>query len=595
MSNIDSRLVNYQEKLIHEYDSISSILNKHASESNKVANAVNAISDIYATKINTLEPQIMVYGIYNAGKSSIINALIREEKAKVADIPTTDSVDMYEWNGYQIADTPGVGAPIKHEEVTNNHLKKADVVLFVMSTSGSFEYGQNYSRMKNIIDSGKRVLIILNDKDGIMGTEDGEKNLAVIKTKIVQNMKQVGIENSISDIQDKYQIITVNAADAKLAIEDNDENLFQESNMPELEKAIKRELKYANSFVVLKNALANVENELKVITKELERNETSEELKDLNQILAVIRERKRDLREVMQSFISIKTKQLSTKLPMQIWDVREDNEKVNSVIKNNIDGVAGLVQRKLNDEFLNINDDIKTETEDFIKKLEKIKININTNISVNQPVDGKNNATDSDLVTLNNLIETGKKLYELYKDISKNIPIHVDPGPSPFPGGPYTPSTFPTGAVVGQVAEKVAPLVVRQLPATLAKSATVAIPYVGQIVTGLSILYEIFKDKEGDISSAVAAANEREKLRLEAEEQAKQTLRQNCEFMAEDLKDDLILSVNETIRDTLGEVEKTFTSQIATSKAGVRNLTADVNSISDVINNLNRIRVELEA
>ena len=249
----------------------------------------------------------------------------------------------------------------------------------------------------------------------------------------------------------------------------------------------------------------------------------------------------------------------------------------------------------MNDEFLNINDDIKTETEDFIKKLEKIKININTNIPVDQPVDGKNDETDSDFVTLNNLIETGKKLYELYKDISKNIPIHVDPGPSPFPGGPYTPTTFPTGAVVGQVAEKVAPLVVRQLPATLAKSATVAIPYVGQIVTGLSILYEIFKDKEGDISSAVAAANEREKLRLEAEEQAKQTLRQNCEFMAEDLKDDLILSVNETIRDTLGEVERTFTSQIATSKAGARNLTADVNSISDVINNLNRIRVELEA
>ncbi len=606
MSNIDSRLVNYQEKLIHEYDSISSILNKHASESNKVANAVNAISDIYATKINTLEPQIMVYGIYNAGKSSIINALIREEKAKVADIPTTDSVDFYEWNGYQIADTPGVGAPIKHEEVTNNHLKKADVVLFVMSTSGSFEYGQNYSRMKNIIDSGKRVLIILNDKEGILGTEEGEKNLTVIKSKIIQNMKQVGIENSISDIQDKYQIITVNAADAKLAIEEADEDLFQESKMPELEKAIKRELKKANSFVVLKNALANVEKELKDITMELQKGETSEELKDLNQILAVIRERKRELREVMQSFISVKTKQLSAKLPIQIWDIKEDSEKVDNTIKESIDGVTSLVQRKLNDEFLNINDDIKTETKDFIKKLEKIRINIDTKIHVDKPTGGNVAVTESGLETLDKLIQTGKNLYDILKDIPI---INQDPGqfpfpkrplpfptdPSPIPGGPFIPTTIPTGPVAGQVAEKVAPLVIKALPSTLAKSAGAAVPYIGPIITGISIIYDLLKDNEGNIQDQIDAANERERLRLQAEEQAKQTLRQNCEFMAEDLKDDLILSVNETIRDTLGEVEKTFTSQIATSKEGAQNLTDDINMISNVINNLNRVRVELEA
>ena len=58
----------------------------------------------------------------------------------------TDRVDYYEWNGYMLADTPGVGAPIEHEDVTTEHLEKADVVIFVMSTNGSTERKQNYDR-----------------------------------------------------------------------------------------------------------------------------------------------------------------------------------------------------------------------------------------------------------------------------------------------------------------------------------------------------------------------------------------------------------------------------------------------------------------
>ena len=44
-----------------------------------------------------------------------------------------------EWNGYTLADTPGVGAPMDHEKITDENLKKADIVLFVMSTTGSTE------------------------------------------------------------------------------------------------------------------------------------------------------------------------------------------------------------------------------------------------------------------------------------------------------------------------------------------------------------------------------------------------------------------------------------------------------------------------
>ena len=64
--------------------------------------------------------------------------------------------------------------------------------------------------------------------------------------------------------------------------------------------------------------------------------------------------------------------------------------------------------------------------------------------------------------------------------------------------------------------------------------------------------------------------------------------------MAEEIKDNLVLSVNEVIRNTLGEIEKAFTQQMAGSKDDSNKLTNDINDVSDVINSLNRIRTELE-
>ena len=64
--------------------------------------------------------------------------------------------------------------------------------------------------------------------------------------------------------------------------------------------------------------------------------------------------------------------------------------------------------------------------------------------------------------------------------------------------------------------------------------------------------------------------------------------------MAEDVKDSLILSVNEIIRNTLGEIEKAFTDQSAGSKDDSNKLTNDINMVSNTINNLNRIRTEIE-
>ena len=260
--------------------------------------------DINNTKVKNTMPEIMVYGIYNAGKSSILNELIGEDVAAVRDIPETDKVTYYEWQGYKLADSPGVSAPIAHEEITEAHLKKADIVLFVMSTTGSSEKQDNYNRIKMISDSGKKVIIVLNDKNGDMGRND--EAIRVIKEKVYANMQRTGIEN----VDKKYCIVTVNAARAHQGRIKNKPALIERSGIDELRGVILKELKATSSFEVLKRAISQMEQILGNFIEGLKNEENSVLLKKMNQVLDTFDKEKLNMRRQINLYIDLQLKKL---------------------------------------------------------------------------------------------------------------------------------------------------------------------------------------------------------------------------------------------------------------------------------------------
>ena len=204
----------------------------------KIANEIEIISKEYVSndsaikfknhiedKLNNFNPTLMIYGIYNAGKSTLVNALFGErEKAKTSDVPETSIVQAYDYKGYTIYDTPGINAPREHEEVTEEHLKKCELVLFVIGNIGSFEDRYIYEKIANIIIAKKPILIVLNNKAKHSPTS---QELINEINRVNENLSKICDEFGIVNAELNVDIITVDALDALDGKVENDIELIE--------------------------------------------------------------------------------------------------------------------------------------------------------------------------------------------------------------------------------------------------------------------------------------------------------------------------------------------------------------------------------
>ena len=83
----NSILLDYKSVLENNKTSLVNAIHEYNSEDIKLNNYISEIESIYSNKLKDVKPYIMVYGIYNAGKSSIINELLGDDLAAVNDKP----------------------------------------------------------------------------------------------------------------------------------------------------------------------------------------------------------------------------------------------------------------------------------------------------------------------------------------------------------------------------------------------------------------------------------------------------------------------------------------------------------------------------
>jgi len=274
-------------------------------------------------------PSVMVYGIYNSGKSMLINALLGKSIAKVGDIPTTDRIDKYEYKGFKIYDTPGIEAPIEHEKITREFLKRIDIVVFVISSDSSFEERKIYEEIKEILKLNKKIILVLNKKSNV-------ENIGVILKKIEKNMMVLGVDiNTI-------EVISVNAKSGLKAKLENKNLLLQKSNILLLEKLLldvvkKSDIKPTIEFLI-KDA---VNKEISVLMSKLADENL---LKGKIEILKDIENEENILRYELVEYIESKISNIKE----NIISLLLNNQDISRYLENEIQEIQNFLIEKIN-------------------------------------------------------------------------------------------------------------------------------------------------------------------------------------------------------------------------------------------------------
>ncbi len=227
--------------------------------------------------LSSQKPKVMVYGIYNAGKSTLINAIFKDEVAEVADKPTTATIAEYDMGKYILVDSPGINAPIHHEELSDRHLTNCHVILFVISSKGLFEDRVNYQKLWSLMEKGIPFFIVLNERAPELPPVEQEEarrkaqakhdaEIKAIKHKIIKNLITI---SGRRDIGNKYEVIVVNAKRAWLGHLKNKSNLYNKSNVSELTGRINQILEGDGSLKQILTPLANLETLIAKVEKEL--------------------------------------------------------------------------------------------------------------------------------------------------------------------------------------------------------------------------------------------------------------------------------------------------------------------------------------
>ena len=171
---------------------------KIAKESKEIKKDVDAlIADAHDGQIIKGGVNVAIVGEPNVGKSSILNALLEEEKAIVSDIPGTTR-DIVEGDisvhgvPLHLLDTAGIRASKdKIEEIgvtlSEKSIERADVVVLVLSAAEN----QMSQKEKEIVELAKdKRLILCYNKEDLAASKDEKKLYVSALNKNVEPLKE---------------------------------------------------------------------------------------------------------------------------------------------------------------------------------------------------------------------------------------------------------------------------------------------------------------------------------------------------------------------------------------------------------------------
>ena len=323
-------------------------------------NKLNDIKDEIERRIKEKVPQVMLFGAYNAGKSTLINALLGEEKAKVADIPTTDSVDCYNWNGFILIDTPGVNAPIEHEETTKEQIKRTSVMLFVIR-EGDIDSKDIYKRLFEFVNQKKHIFIVLNHQ--LTSLEDKAKAHQKIIHILSELSGRYGVEfDDVGKIPNVYSMNVRSALKGRLS---KSEKLIEHSGYYDFIKAFRIWVSQYDSEINFLDDVKSLIRELwyQPVLRQLEQKSASdnnEQLKVFNDDLQMLTSEKRSTEMMARNFILNQVNLLKSDVSL-ILQRCNDQAEFDSELQRLLNPLYAKVENWLANKLGDINDELSAD------------------------------------------------------------------------------------------------------------------------------------------------------------------------------------------------------------------------------------------
>ena len=219
------------------------------------------------------QPSLMFYGIYNSGKSSLLNSIFGEEKASVNDVPETHRVTEYQWNSYTLVDTPGLNGPKEDQRVTLEEIDKHDVIMFVIDDSDNFDSEEITKRIVDILNAKKPCIIVINKKN-----DSDEDRISNIKAKMQENIEKLHCTSN------NYDFVAVNAVSALKARKEGKSVLLEDSNIEVLEYLISKKLKSVEGIQILRSPIDLLVKLCETMRNQFGMEENDEEATRLNHL-----------------------------------------------------------------------------------------------------------------------------------------------------------------------------------------------------------------------------------------------------------------------------------------------------------------------
>lgn len=163
---------------------------------------------------------VVVAGEWSTGKSSLIYALTGDESIKRGSNVTTHEVHQYQYEGFQLIDTPGLLSGNEQDtQVAKREIQNADMVLYCI-TSELFTK-QSKKEFVDIVKSDRynKVILVVNKIDREDTGEDFIEMLRKYREEIIESLENAEIyeeQYDLAFVSVKFYLDARNSNDGKL-------------------------------------------------------------------------------------------------------------------------------------------------------------------------------------------------------------------------------------------------------------------------------------------------------------------------------------------------------------------------------------------